>query len=791
MRYHRTAMIILALALLSAEVTSLQLQAAPASDPTNPYAILLSAGTIDTRTRIGGRLQRRSAERIAASGLSLWLVQFAGPIQRDWYAALEQTGVRVVTAIPVNAYLVSGSADQLQALAGLATTQAYIQWDGPYEPAYRLAPGMRDDQAQSVEVQLLGQHAENRATLELLSRLSTGPIDAQPVLHYLNVRTNVQAGALSQIASRPDVIAIQPALTPARLDESQGQIVAGNISGNGPAAGDYLAWLAAQGFTQAQFDSSGFVVDIADAGVDNGTLQPSHFALHTAGLITGTGRVAYSRFVGTAGAGATLAGVDGHGTLNAHIISGYVPSGAPYNAFPHADAAGLRYGLGIAPFVQIGASVIFDNRTSGSDYTAPDFEDMVALAYADGARISNNSWGSSFPSGGRAGTGEAFYSFDAQRYDALVRDAQPSDAAVTAPGNQEIVMVFAAGNSGPTQTSLTSPGFAKNVITVGAAEGVRAYGGGQDGSGVGDSGANNLNDVISFSSRGPTVDGRNKPDLVAPGTHITGGVIQASVPAPEGTAGQGFTGFGISGGPTNSPSFPFFPAQQEWYSASSGTSHAAPAVAGGAALLRQWFINRGMAPPSPAMTKAIFLSSARYLSGANTGDTLPSYRQGMGLVDLGRAFSGTPRLLRDQVAADLLTESGQQQVFVGSIADPSQPLRITLAWTDAPGPTMALPYLNNLDLRVQVGGVTYLGNVFSGAFSATGGVSDQRNNAESVFLPAGLPAGTLVIISVIGANVMADGVPNTGGALDQDFALAGSNVGPAPWGMQLPMVVAP
>jgi len=39
------------------------------------------------------------------------------------------------------------------------------------------------------------------------------------------------------------------------------KIVAGNITGSGPTAPGYLAWLASKGFTQAQFTLSGFAVD--------------------------------------------------------------------------------------------------------------------------------------------------------------------------------------------------------------------------------------------------------------------------------------------------------------------------------------------------------------------------------------------------------------------------------------------------------------------------------------------------------------------------------------------------
>src|SRR5207245_1695735 len=118
------------------------------------------------------------------------------------------------------------------------------------------------------------------------------------------------------------------------------------------------------------------------------------------------------------------------------------------------------------------------------------------------------------------------------------------------------------------------------------------------------------------------------------------------------------------------------------------------------------------------------------------GDDLRSRLQGMGILDLGAAFDGVPRLLRDQVAEDVFTATGQVRTFQG-VADPEKHIRVTLAWTDAPGPTFAAAWVNDLDLSVSVGGVTYLGNVFSGAFSKPGGTPDRKNNLESIFLPPG------------------------------------------------------
>jgi len=138
------------------------------------------------------------------------------------------------------------------------------------------------------------------------------------------------------------------------------------------------------------------------------------------------------------------------------------------------------------------------------------------------------------------------------------------------------------------------------------------------------------------------------------------------------------------------------------------------------------------------MTKAFLVNSARYLNGSGANDSLWSNNQGMGEVNLGTAFDGTARIVRDEVAGDKFTGTGQTRTFTGTIVDPSKPFRVTIAWTDAPGNTSGNAYNNDLDLTVTVGGNTYKGNVFSGAFSVTGGTADSKDNLENVFLPAGL-----------------------------------------------------
>jgi subtilisin-like proprotein convertase family protein len=738
--------------------------------------ILLNAGPIDTAAAPAGTA---AAPLAAFEGKRLHLVHFAGPVKPEWVEALRKTGVEIVTYLPNNAYLIYGEAAAIgraRAPAAGSALAAFQDWEGAYLDAYKIDPAARTTDAAGharaigtayFVVQMVADEQANPATVAVIEGLALGKLlRSERSLNYYNVIAPLPAERVADIAARPEVISIQPYFVPQKLDERQDQIIAGNLTGSVPSNAGYLAWLSGAGFTQNQFTLSGFAVDVTDSGLDNGTTFPNHFGLYQSGARPGTSRVVYNRLEGTPHSGTSLSGVDGHGTLNGHIIGGY----NNLTGSPHQDASGFRFGLGVAPFVRLGSSVIFDPNS----FTSPTFKDLQARAYRDGVRISSNSWG--------ANTAGA-YNTDAQSYDALVRDAQPSDAAVPTAGNQGMVIVFANGNAGSGAQTVGSPGTAKNVISVGAAENVQAFGG-TDGSGVGDTGADSANDIISFSSRGPCSDGRKKPDLVAPGTHVSGGVWQTANPGPNGTADPFFAGSGVSGGTGGSHFFPGNGSTQQFYTASSGTSHSTPCVAGGAALVRQYFLNRNFAAPSAAMTKAFLMNSSRYLTGVSANDALPSNNQGMGEMNLGMAFDGVARLVRDQLAADKFTATGQARVFNLNVVNTAKPLRVTVAWTDAPGSTTGNAYKNDLDLTVTAGGNTYLGNVFTGASSTTGGAADVKNNVESVFLPAGVSGA--VTVTVTASNINSDGVPNDSDLLDQDFALVAYDALPAGTASVLP-----
>lgn len=294
------------------------------------------------------------------------------------------------------------------------------------------------------------------------------------------------------------------------------------------------------------------------------------------------------------------------------------------------------------------------------------------------------------------------------------------------------------------------------MIAVGASEGVRSSG--TDGCAVTNTQANHARDIVGFSSRGPTQDQRMKPDVVAPGTHIVGAQPRHA----------SYNGDGVC--------TPRFPSGSRLYSLSSGTSHAAPAVAGAAALIRDHHQRTRGSSPSPALTKAILINTASDLvGGANVSGNAPNHNQGWGLVNLASVFAATVRSHLDQ--SERLDESGDRFERSYTISDASQPVRITLVWTDPPGSTFGTPHVNNLDLEVELDGATYRGNNLDDGVSEPDGTADLVNNVEAIVFPAGTDGS--FDLDVIATNIAGDGVPGSSDELDQDFALVVSNAQPA------------
>jgi hypothetical protein len=723
----------------------------------NEKLILFKRGALDTETRVDLDTSKEDERAMSATSVSgakqTRVVQFAGPIKRRWIDALRATGAEIVGYVPNYAYIIRGAQNELARVAALDAGSDWddakpIRWMGRVLAIQKLDPEFTDETLAATgtsvdaEIELIDS-ADSEAAIETVNRLATS-VNHEPrrFLNFVVLSVTVSAERLLEIAGLDQVLFAGPAPEMKLEDERGAQIVAGNLNADGtqPNGPGYMSWLASKGL-DAQAD---FVIDFTDSGLDRGSTD--EFLLHPDFLDSALqSRVAYSINYSDDGRKDDRRG---HGTIVASVAGGR-------GASTREDGPGYMYGLGVDPTARLGASRIFDQ--SGKMSGQLRFTNVASAAYSAGARISNNSWGNSSNS----------YDATAQEYDSLVRDARPS-----APDNQEMTFVFSAGNFGA-GGHVSSPGTAKNVIAVAASENYRPEGVDScnlDGGGnIGPDGADSVRDILRYSSGGPTSDGRAKPDITAPGTHVYGAASQA----------PGFFGDGLCPGVGL-----FQPPNQTLYTWSSGTSLAAPHISGAASLARRFFVARNLLgdsrPPSPAMIKAYLLNSASYLTGENAGGDLPGERQGWGLANMSRAFDGAKRELVDQ--AKLFTESGQTFEIQGSIADRSAPLRVTLVWTDAPGSLIGPAIVNDLDLEITIGGVTvYRGNRFAGEYSIAGGEPDRLNNVESIYLPSGaIPMGIQgnFTVTVRAANIAGDGVPGNDTSLDQDFALVVYNIAP-------------
>lgn len=683
----------------------------------------------------------------ASAGPALHLVQFVGPIKDEWLTAVAQTGSVPIHYIANNAYLVWAAADGRRQLDTFAREGHFVQYSAPFPPYFKLGKTVaarlaRQDDADellTVVVQMV-QHDEQAAGEAAIQKLSVAQQTSwTPVLNFQNATFTVRTADVAAIAQRPDVYWVGEQATFALADEVQGQILAGNFdaSQSGPSGPGYLAWLSNLGFSTDPDDYP--IVDITDDGIGDGTADAGDVTLRQFGDGANPTRLAY---VANCTAAANGGGVGGHGHINLSIAGGYDDrSGSPFE-----DDEDFQRGLGVNPFGRFAGTRVFAADVFDVSACGGTFNELIRQTYANGTRISSNSWA--------CNTTEcnSTYQDASQLYDVASRDA---DAALA--GNQQLTFVFAAGNAGNAAETIGVPSNGKNVITVGASENDRPTW--LDGCLVGASGADNAMDIISFSSRGPAAGNRTKPEVVAPGTHVQG----------TASPNAGYTGATVCDA--------YQPGDQTIFAASSGTSHATPAVAGVTSLYYYWLENEyGFAEPSPALLKAYLLAHTTYLTGTAANDTLPSNSQGFGMPNLSLAFDDASRYLLDQSA--IFDNTGESWTWQSAAADPARPVRIVMAYTDQAGAIGTSPQVNDLSLQATIGDDTYWGNHFSGRWSTRGGTADAANNYEVISLPPGT-AGTIEI-SVLAHNIAGDGVPQIGDATDQDFAFVCYNCALAP-----------
>lgn len=657
--------------------------------------IYLRGRVIEPMPSKGPEYQARSLEP-AVSGL--YLVQFKGAFQSVWRDQLRALRVDLLRSIPEDAFVAQFDAVRISALKALP----FVNWVGEYRADYKVHSQLR-----------IPREKLNAIPVNVLLSAKISPMEAARVRQTLqNIRFESQSrfgvvmqGELNEagvgiLAQSSSVLWMEPAGEPRMHDEIASRIVGGSLvlgGSNQPSAPlvGTIPVLDTEGL--------GVTIAVADSGLDTGNGEGIHPDL--AGRVAG-----FLHYGGLSDA----SDEHGHGTHVAGIIAGNGATG-------ERDETGHLYGLGVAPRSRIVVQRIFDRD---GRYEGPsNLEELTRDATRAGATIGSHSWGDDT---------QGRYDVNAMEYDALVRDADSER-----PGDQPYLIVCSAGNAGPAHQTVGSPAVAKNVLATGASQNERRdfvlYAEGKE-------------TMADFSSRGPTEDGRVKPDLVAPGTWIAS--LQSS------RAGDQNAWLPIS------PRYFYL----------GGTSQAAPQAAGAAALFVEYYRQRhGNLAPSPALIKAALINLASDMDNSSGTAAVPNLDEGWGRVNVsGLGSSKRAEEFIDQTEV-LSTGQSYQKRFL--VATDRQPLKVTMVYTDVPGMPAAIPALvNDLDLEVIApDGRVYRGNQFHNGQSVSGSLdSDRVNNVEAVHLRNPIPGEYAVRIRAV--NVMEDARRDTE-PVDQDFAV--------------------
>jgi uncharacterized repeat protein (TIGR01451 family) len=196
---------------------------------------------------------------------------------------------------------------------------------------------------------------------------------------------------------------------------------------------------------------------------------------------------------------------------------------------------------------------------------------------------------------------------------------------------------------------------------------------------------------------------------------------------------------------------------------------AAPHASGALVLITDWWRSRNAGTdPSPAMSKALLVNGAVDMNVPN----IPNADEGWGRINVANVVDNqVGALYFDQT--HVFDKSGDTWSLGIGPVDPAEPLKVTLAWSDAPGAVGANPALvNDLDLILADSEHIYRGNAFSNGWSIDTGPTDSLNNLENVYLQQ---PGDILSLTVRATRIAGDGVPANESPTDQDFALVCHN----------------
>ena len=708
-----------------------------------------------------------------------YVAQLAGPAKGEWLRELGALGAEVIASPPADALI-------LRMLPNKRSTVGNLPWVesvASYRPAMKLSPKLRRDRRAGLDAaELAMSAAEALGDVNHLVEVTVFPgesVDAVAskieasggrVVSRTDTAVKAVAGldAIQAAAEDPGVEAIQPFTFPELHNDVARRVMA--LPDNGA-------------FRSGILEGEGQIVAVCDSGLDTGVAATVHqdFRNRVQAIVSLPVALAsaWSAYVNgplnsddgaadtNSGHGTHVTGsVLGDGSAARAVGSATVPRGTAPRARLFFQAS--EQAVDFKPISQLVAEGIPVPQIPGGWpppslglYGLPDdLTGMFASAYAAGARIHTNSWGSSV---------NGQYTENSRNVDQFMWN------------RRDMLIIFSAGNSGTdvdrdgqiNVDSIGSPATAKNCLTVGASENQRP-GTSSPAPGVNATwpqfspsrfaqmgAAGHVSDspegVACFSSRGPADDGRIKPDVVAPGTNVLS--TRSSRVGPD---------------PLWGDVTPASHALNGHYCWSGGTSMSTPLVAGLAACVREHLaaqrnhVQDGV-KPSGALIKAFIVNGARPIAGQFSGEVPagPNSVTGFGRVNAANTINpgqlGTVAFDDDPGNA---VETGQMRAFPVQVAHLNEPLKATLCWSDRES-TTAGGLQNRLYLQI----VDPNGTVFNGDVTPFPTVS---NNVQQVTVTA--PVAGQYVIRVRGVSVVHHAPGASAGVNPrQDFALVVSN----------------
>lgn len=591
------------------------------------------------------------------------LVQFDSPVSASQKNLLQNVGLNLQNALGSNAFfaLVQDNFDS-NALAAMPSLRVAM----PIETNWKLHPSIQSGETYSWSV---------------ISQLNpNNPIVASVVLFHedislsqaIEITWNYQATVISEISAVNGLVL--------EIPKSQLRALAGE---------DAVLWIEPPLPQLSELNDSNRQLTQADQ------VQAAPYNLNGADITVmvfdgGTASATHPDFGGRLHV-RDSDGVASHATHVAGTIGG---SGSQSN--------GVRRGM--APAVAIesyglewGSGGIFLYSNPG-DLQA-DYNDAINNFGAD---LANNSIGTNTCANGFPCAITGDYGVTDQLIDSIVRGSLGTPfRTIWSNGNERSC-------SGCTHTpegyhSTAPPACAKNHITVGA--------------------VNSNNDTMtSFSSWGPTDDGRLKPDICAPGC-------------------QSSSDFGVTSTEIGSG-----------YTVKCGTSMSAPTVTGLSALLLQDYRTRfpGAEDMRSATLKALLAHNAKDL-----GNIGPDYKFGYGSVRI-KDTVDFMRLDDFSHFFEATISQAESHITLVQVPEGEHDFHTTLAWDDVPAtPNVTNALINDLDLVVfDPNGVQHFPwtlNPQQPGLAAVRTIPDRLNNMEQVHVDA--PMAGIWRIEVRGFNV--------------------------------------